>query len=212
MAKVNDIFGTGISGRLGQVVFYQHKGKNCMRSLPASKNKTSSPLQLQNRRRFLKMMQFSQQFKFVVIPQIWNTASKTLSGQQLFMKTNKGAFDKEGNLTDPTRILISVGKLTLPFAMIVKRQEANPGSIVVRWAQDSSGGKMTAWDELMVIAYGQGQYSDIQSTSIRRGDSGGTFELPPLSVPITHLYLFFSSLDRRNYSESVCFGLDSANG
>lgn len=206
MARITNIFGTGIVGKLGNTVFYQYKGKNCMRSMPIRRSTTCSPLQAQNKIRFVAMQQFALQFKYVVIPQIWNQASKALSGHQLFMKTNKGAFDAEGHIPDPRAVQLSTGKLHLPQEMVIKPEEGTT-RITVSWYPDFGGSDLAWWDELLVVALGEGQYSDIHSTGIHRGENVGSFELPRLEVPISHLYLFFGSLDKRHYSESCCFAL-----
>ena len=207
MAQVKDIFGTGITGTLNQVVFYQRNGKTFIRSRPVRHKTNDSPAQLLNKQRFSAMQAFARQFKFVIIPRIWDLASRTLTGRQLFMKTNKGAFDAQGNITDPQKVQLSTGKLTLPPGLAI--QPLNDGSqrISVSWYPDSNGGKLAYWDELLVIGYGKGQYSDIKATAIRRGEKGGVFELPELQEPLTHLYLFFGSLDNRHYSESICMEL-----
>jgi hypothetical protein len=59
-------------------------------------------------------------------------------------------------------------------------------------------------DKLMVISSGEGYYSAMVATGLTRGDQVGTFELPELPVPATHIYLFFESLDQRYYSDSIC--------
>lgn len=205
MAQVKDIFGTGISGKLNQVVFYQRKGKTYVRALPVRRKKTVSPAQLLNKQRFGAMLKFAHLFKYGVIPQIWSQASRTLTGNQLFIKTNKGAFDPDGNIPDIKRVQLSTGNLHLPDDMVVKRKEEGSSSMVVNWYPDLSGRETEYWDELMAISYGEGMYSNMIATSIHRGENGGTFELPPLETPVSHLYLFFGSMDKRHYSQSVCF-------
>lgn len=207
MAQVKDIFGTGISGKLNQVVFYQRNNKTFVRAMPVRKNKICSPAQLLNKQRFGAMLRFTQQFKYVVIPQIWNHASKTLTGQQLFMKTNKAAFDAEGNIPDRKTIQLSTGKLNLPQGMVVKPRQDGSQLINVSWCPDMGTRELAYWDELMVISYGEGQYSEIKATAIRRGENAGAFALPELETAISHFYLFFGSLDKRHYSESQCFEL-----
>lgn len=204
MAQVKDIFGTGISGKINQVVFYQRKGKTYIRSLPVRHHKNDSPAQILNRQRFGAMLSFVKQFKFVVIPQIWNQASRSLTGNQLFIKTNKGAFDAQGNIPDPGKIQLSIGRLHLPDGIKVTPQE-DPLLMGVSWYPDAAVGGVAYWDELMAISYGEGQYSDLKATDIHRGENSGVFELPPLTIPISHLYLFFGSMDKRHYSESICF-------
>ena len=154
------------------------------------------------------MLQLARQFKFVVIPQIWNQASKTLTGNQLFIRTTKGAFDPEGNIPDPKKVQLSIGKLSLPLDMTVTPQEPGSTRMHVSWYPDYGGGELASWDELMVIGYGDGCYSDIKATGIRWSDNAGSFELPELKAAISHLYLFFGSLDKRHYSESICLEIN----
>lgn len=207
MALIKDIFGAGISGKLNQMVFYQRNGKTYVRALPVRHNMTDSPAQIRNRQRFAAMQKFSRQFKYVLIPLIWNQASRSLTGNQLFVKTNKSAFDAEGNIPDPKKVQLSTGKLILPQEMTVKPREEGSAMVSISWYPDFGGGELAWWDELMAISYGEGQYSEIKSTAIRRGENAGSFEAPELKVPITHLYLFFGSLDKRHYSQSCCFEL-----
>lgn len=207
MARITDIFCTGISGKVGKVVFFQRYGKTHVRSLPVFDPNKLSEKQVQNRKRFMEMQQFALKFKFVIIPQIWNLSAKSMTGHALFMKSNKGAFNSEGEIDDLKQIRLSTGKLSLPYDLKVQRQEQGSATIQVKWAEDPYLGGVPFWDELMVISSGQGNFSEIKNTGIRRGDNGGAFELPPLTCPATHLFLFFCSLDKRNYSESVCFDL-----
>lgn len=209
MAQLKNILGTGISGKLNQVVFYQRNGKTYVRSLPIRKNKICSPAQLLNKQRFAAMQQYAKLFKYVIIPQIWNHASKTLTGKQLFVKTNKSAFDSEGNIPDLKMVQLSTGKLHLPQDITVNRIAEEPTKVHVSWLPDTGGGEMAYWDELMVVASGEGIYSNIQSTGIKRGETGGSFEPPGLETPISHLFLFFGSLDKRHYSPSICFEVNA---
>lgn len=207
MARFTNLLGNGITGKLGNTVFYQYKGKNCMRSMPVRRNEACSPLQAQNKLRFAAMQKFAKLFKYVLIPQIWNQASKSLSGYQLFIKTNKVAFDAQGNITDLKKVKLSVGKLHLPEGIKLVPREAGSRVMDISWFPDNTGGDTAYWDELLVIVAGEGIFSDIKATGIRRGLNNGTFEIPELQATITHLYLFFGSLDKRNYSESVCVGI-----
>jgi len=207
MAAVQDIYGTGISGKVGKVVFCQRNGKTYVRSLPVKKSGPGTPNQQLQRQRFGELMKYCRQFKFVVIPQIWNLASPTGAGFQLFMKTNKVAFGPAGQLDDLRLIKLSAGKLHLPLELTAQRQGEGSAMISVSWVKDPNSGGIPYWDELLAISSGEGQYSKIKYTGIRRGDLQGSFEIPELPCPATHLFLFFSSLDKRNYSESICVGI-----
>lgn len=204
MAEVNDIFGKDLTGKVGLVSFYRLRGKTIMRSLPVRRSNTRSKDQLRNQNRFKEIQQFCKQFKPLIIPQIWNGAATTSSGYHLFMKANTPAFDQDGVLTDPMKIRLSTGILTLPTGMQAERTSDGGTVIQMKWDAEPALGGTTKKDRLMVVSAAEGQYSDITATGLMRKDLGGSFELPALEVPATHLYLFFESMDQRYYSESVC--------
>ena len=205
MAEVQDIFGKVASGKVGTVSLYQLRGKSIMRSLRVDKKGPRTENQLRNQRRFKEIRAFCSQFKTLVIPQIWNGLATTSSGYHLFMKANSPAFDPEGIISDPMKIRLSMGKLTLPPGMHAQRTTAGGTTIEVKWEKDGPLAVQSANDQLMVISAGDGQYSPIKAAGLVRGNLGGTFELPALASSATHVYLFFNSLDQRYYSESVCF-------
>ena len=204
MAEVNDIYGNDVTGKVGRVSFYRLRGKTIMRSLPVNRSKTRSKNQLRNQNRFKEVQKFCKQFKPLIIPQIWNGAATTSSGYHLFMKVNTPAFDQDGMLTDPMKIRLSTGTLTLPTGMQAVRTSAGSSTIQVNWDTEPTLGGTTKKDRLMVVNAADGQYSDISATGLKRMDLGGSFELPELAMPATHLYLFFESMDQRYYSDSIC--------
>jgi hypothetical protein len=171
MAKVKDIFGTGISGKLNQVVFYQRNGQTYVRALPIRKKLTVSAAQVLNKQRFGAMITFARQFKYALIPQVWDHACKTLTGRQLFLRTNKGAFDPGGNIPDMAKVQLSVGKLHLPDGIILKPKADAPTLMMVSWYPDIGEGSTAYWDELMANSYGEGLFSDLKATNIHRGEN-----------------------------------------
>jgi hypothetical protein len=205
MAEINDIFGNQVKGKVGTVSMYQLRGKTVIRSLPVNRKKERTENQLRNQNRFSEIRKFCSLFKYIVIPQIWNGAATTSSGYHLFMKTNSSAFDMDGMLADLVKIKLATGNLPLPDAMQVQRSLENENILKVQWKKDTVSGGLTLRDQLMAISTGEGKYSDIKATGIKRGDLGGSFELPQLDTAASHLYLFFESIDQCYYSESACF-------
>lgn len=203
MAKVEDILSNKISGRVGNVVYATLNGQTVVRSLPKTNPDKRTPAQLRNQERFRLIHQFCAPFKGVLIPQIWNPQAKTDNGYNLFVKANTPAFGPDGELTDPQKIRLSIGNLPLPEQLEVHRIEGS-NSIQVSWQKSATLGGVTLKDELMVISAGEGKFSEMMATGIKRKDLGGTFELPELASTASHVYLFFESLDQRYYSESIC--------
>jgi len=205
MASLDSFLLGGISGKVGDKVYYQMNGKTYVRSLPKSRQKPVSPLQKLQQERFLCIVRFCKKFKYSVIPLIWNGIEKSYSGYSLFMKTNSPAFGKDGELMDPQRIQLSAGKLYHPYGFTARRKVGEPAVVEVSWQKDAHLGGVPLWDELLAISTDNDQYSDVQVTGITRGSLGGSFTLPSLKAPATHLYLFFASEDRKQYSGSACF-------
>lgn len=203
MAKLNE--DSNISGKLGNTVYVRLKnGQTIMRSMPRVNPDKRTPAQLRNQERFRLIHKFCAPFKKILIPQIWNDATETDNGYNLFVKTNTPAFGPDGELLDAKKIRLSVGDLALPPQMQVHRRPID-SYMGVDWQKGPSWGGMPLHDELMVISAGEGKYSDITATGLKRKDLFGIVGLPDIKANVTHVYLFFASQDRRHYSESVCF-------
>lgn len=206
MALINANNGSALSGLVGRVVIVKTRWGSYMRSAPNYSESSWTGKQKVHRQRFKTVNAFCRQFKETVIPQIWNDPRERVCGHGRFLKANMPAFDAEGMLTDPFLIRLSTGVLEFPgeFQLVIPQQVGEP--FKVSWPNADSG--VRTRDELMVISSGEGKYSDILNTGILRGNKGGTFNLPQLKTEASHLYLFFGSKDRKNYSESVCYALD----
>lgn len=204
MAIIKPGNGSSLSGLVGGVVIVQTKRGSYMRSTPKYTKSSWTEKQKAHRQRFKMVSKFCNQFKDTVISQIWKGADERISGRSLFLSANMAAFSPEGELTEPTRLQLSTGTLTLPQGLQLSRIEGSDKSIRMSWLKDGSGG-MSLRDELMIVSEGEGVYSEILNTALLRGHLGGSFELPDLFASATHLYLFFGSRDRRSYSGSECF-------
>jgi len=204
MAKVKEGARSMLSGKADGLVYVQFNGGTYTRNVPHRKKDSWTPRMLLNLQRFREVNSFCGQFKYTVIPQIWNGAAEKMSGYALFLKSNMPAFAPDGNLANPKLIRFSTGKLNMPQGLIAGRPEAEGNIIEVSWEKELHVGGVHLKDELMVISAADGKYSEITNTGITREAMHGTFELPPQPVTATHIYLFFGSKDRRDYSESVC--------
>ena len=205
MAQVTGGMGSMLSGKVGGLVYVQFNGGTYTRKVPRRKKDAWTPGMLLNLERFKQVNSFCAQFKYSVIPQIWNAAAEKMSGYALFLKSNMPAFAPDGSLANPKLIRFSTGKLTMPQGLMAGRTEAEGNIIEASWPKELHVGGIHLRDELMVISAADGVYSDIMATGITREALHGTFELPIPHETATHIYLFFESLDHRDYSESVCF-------
>lgn len=205
MAKVLGGIASSLSGKAEGTVFVQFNGGVYTRRAPRYKKSSWTPRQAAARARFAAINSFCRQFNDSVIPQIWKPAAVKMGGHAFFLKTNMPAFNANGTLEDAKKLLLSTGKLTWPEQFEVKRSETDVQRIEVNWARDMHLGGIHLKDELIVVCEEKGKYSDLAETGITRGQLNGTFTLPDLTAQTTHLYLFFGSRDRKDYSESRCF-------
>ena len=195
-----------LTGMVGAVVISQRYGKKYLRTAPVRTKDSWSPAQLLHRQRFSRANSFCKQFKNSLIPQIWKPEAQNMSGYGLMLKTNMPAFGPDGSVTDPKLIQLSIGQLFLPKNLQASREAEGSNTVRVSWQKSSPWGGLSLKDELMVISEADGQYSELKATGLVRGLLGGSFELPsvPQAPSPMHIYLFFASNDRRDYSESVC--------
>ena len=205
MAKVKEGARTMLSGKADGLVYVQFNGGTYTRKVPKRKKDAWSPGMLLNLQRFREVNSFCGQFKYSVIPQIWNAAAVKMSGYAYFLKSNMSAFAPDGSLGDAKKIKLSTGNLIWPEGFEARRSEVDANTIEVNWPKYLNIGGIHLRDELMVISAADGHYSELTYTGIVRLDLNGSFELPNLPIAATHLYLFFGSKDRRDYSESICF-------
>lgn len=205
MAQVKGGMGAMLSGKVEGLVYVQFNGGTYTRKLPHRKKDAWTPGMLQNLQRFREVNNFCGQFKYSVIPQIWNGAAQRMSGYAFFLKSNMAAFAPDGSLGDAKKLKFSTGKLLWPEGFEAQRSEEDANTIEVKWPKFVNVGGVHLKDELMVISAAEDQYSKITATGIERNALGGSFELPALPAGATHIYLFFGSIDHRDYSESVCF-------
>ena len=205
MAKVKGGMGLDLSGRVEGLVYVQFNGGSYTRRMPRRKKDSSTPRMLLNQQRFREVNNFCVQFKYSLIPQIWNGAAEKMNGYTFFLKSNMPAFAPDGSIGDPKKIRLSTGKLLWPEGLEAHRSEADANTIEVSWPKYLNVGGVHLFDDLIVISAAEGHYSVITVTGLVRSDLKGSFELPALPVAATHIYLFFGSKDHQDYSESFCF-------
>lgn len=196
--------GRTLTGMVGGIVVAERNGKPYMRKAPVRTKNSWTPAQVLHRQRFKEINRFCKLFKDTVIPQIWNHEAQQMSGYTLFLKTNSAAFAPDGTLEDPKNIQLSTGKLAL-FKDLQARRAAEEATVEVNWQRGPLWGGKYLSEELMAISAAGDIYSDITATGLLKHHMKGSFKLPALSVPPTHIYLFTVSKDRRDYSASVCF-------
>jgi hypothetical protein len=205
MARVKRYLGQDVSGKVGNVVFFQLNGETFVRGIQQRENDSWTPAQQAHRKRVSQVSQLWRHIKHSQIPAIWNLGDEKMNGYALFLKTNMPAYASDGSLVDAREIKLATGNLLLPQEFTASRKRPNELLITTSWQNKAQPKGERLEDELMVISSTGNAYTDVMATGIHRKSLGGEFALPALNIPITHIYLFFASRDRKEYSESVCF-------
>jgi len=204
MARMKRNIGELVSGKIGNVVFYQLRDKSYVRAAPVRKKNSWTEEQLLYRQRISKASGYWRAIRSEQISKIWNGATEQMNGYAWFMKATMPALEMDGTLIDPKLLKVSVGKLPITQNLKAERQPDNAATIVVSWLNDRHVKGERLKDEIMVMSYAEGKFSRVTETGIVRGTMNGSFELPLHPTSATHVYLFMASRDREDYSESVC--------
>jgi hypothetical protein len=208
MGKVRSKSGEGLSGLVGNVVFYSYKGETYVRSRPRKKSKNSwSERQLLAQKRFAALKAFWGRFNNSPIQEIWRVADENVRGDNHFLRTNKVAFSPDGTLTDPERLHLTAGSLPLPGKLTAVRSAADPSILEVTWQDDP--GSAIAWDddEMMMMVGHDGEFTGPLATGALREQEAAVIQLPAVSGTVQGIYLFFASEERKMYSGDVYFGM-----
>jgi hypothetical protein len=208
MAKIGGKSGEGITGLVGNVIFYNYKGQQCVRSVQRKRAKNSwSESQLLVRKRFTAIKAFWSRFDNSPVQGIWKVAEKGKRGDNLFVSVNMPAFGPDGSLTDQERLHFSAGQLPLPFRFTAKRSQGDPNKVEVSWQDDP--GSVLAWDgdELMMMAGYGGDFNGPIATGVLRKQESALIELPVVPGTIDAIWLFFASEERMLYSPDQWFAI-----
>jgi len=204
MARMKRNIGELVSGKIGNVVFYQLHDKSYVRAAPVRKKDSWTEEQQFHRQRISKASGYWRSLRSEIMSKIWNSAAEQMNGYAWFMKATMPALEMDGTLIDAKLLKVSAGKLTVPQQLIAERHPDNASIVVVSWQNDPHIKGERLNDELMVVSNTGDQFSQVTATGIKRGAKNGSFELPQHPTAATHVYLFMASRDREEFSESIC--------
>lgn len=209
MAKLKNSLEATLSGKIGNVVYVQMDGKTYARGVQKRRKDSWSEKQQLHRKRFRAVNDFCHKLLEEPLRKLWNQASPSGRGYALFVKTNMPVFALDGSMTDIGLLQMSAGKLHLPQSLKLVRVAGEDSLVETSWKNDPRLDGKGLKDELMAISSNGRIYSKILATGIYRSDMRGEFRLPELHFPATHIWLFFSSEDKKDYSASQCFELNA---
>ncbi len=207
MAQLRGGIESGLSGRIGGVVYARSKGINIVRSVPIRSKNSWTPRQLLHRQRFKAVNDYCTKYKYTLIRQIWNLADEYGHGYNLFLQANMPAFGLDGQLSEVEKLHFSAGKLPLPMQFKAKQSVGDPAKVEVTWVNDENMAKVFNYDELMmVVGYSDHSTAPI-ATGVRRSLCTALIDLPAGYESGTGIYLFFAAYDRKSYSPDQYFRL-----
>jgi hypothetical protein len=205
MARIIEGIGTQLSGKLGNLVFVQAKGKTIVRTVQIRSKNSWSPKQLMHRQRFKMVNQFCGLHK-QIINLVWNKTDSQQNGYNLFLKTNMPAFDSEGNLTNYGLIRLTTGNIVLPGSLSV--EYINGEMLNATWSMDELSGNCNDNDELFVVAKYPGlKYTMPISTGAKRSEQQAIIKLHPSKGKALGVHLFFGKSDKSDFSADQYFSL-----
>ena len=207
MAKLKGNIDGPVSGKLKNVVFYERYGNTYVRAAPVTNEDTWNDEQRMLRRRISTLSAFWRALKSVQFSKVWNTAAQKMNGYAWFVKANMPALQRDGSLIDAVLLKMSDGSLPVPQKLLAERVEGETDVIRLSWQNDPHSNRERLNDELMMISYGNQQFSPITATGLKRSQLGGTFALPAKPAEATHVFLFMASADKEKYSESCSFAV-----
>jgi len=202
MARMKRNVGEQVSGKIGNVVFYQRYGKNYVRAAP-KKRESYTDEQLLYRQRMSKASALWRSLRSDVMARIWNKAAVGMNNYAWFMKANLPALEMDGSLIDARQIKVTDGHLPVPQELRAERMPNEPNTIRVSWQNDPHSTAERLTDELMAMHYAQGKFSQIVATGLKRSALQGTFNLLPNPKDATHVFLFMAGEGGEGYSESL---------
>ncbi|MGQ7868952.1 hypothetical protein [Sunxiuqinia sp. sy24] len=204
MARTNTPPGAYLSGKAGKLVFVQNGDEVIVRSLPKPRKPGSwSEKQQQQRKRFQAARTFYNAVRDrVVIPICKLSATRKLTAYNLFLKANLGAFDKNGELADYSRLHFSMGSLPLPLQLSALRTAEDPDKVTISWNPTLQTKAESNNDELLCVWASPNHWLGPVATASLREDGQCMLPLPETSDEESwNLYLFFKNSSGTSYSD-----------
>ena len=199
MGKISQGILGGVSGTVGNVVGGSWKGIDYIRIKADHYNDANTEKQVQQRAKFAAVVALAQSIKTKIIKPIWDQKAVKMTGFNLFVKTNIGAYDEEGNVADYSLLTFSLGNVPIADNLAIADDEAVEGGIKVTWSDNSEDEGAAATDQLMLVAMAaDGIY--VVNTGVTRNTEIANILLPFGPGVEANVYAFFKNPDQNTYS------------
>jgi hypothetical protein len=193
---------SGASGRLGNVVTYTMNGVQVIRSLPFTKKRKATKLQRAHLESFKMQHLIAKSLKVPIIQRIWNRFSYEggMNGYNRFIQINRPAYGASGEIEFPELFVISQGTLIPARDLTVTHQDHH---LQFAWTPGDRSPNCSGTDRLNIALLSNRSSIRIIETGIFREAGQASIELPANMVGMVEGYVFWSSLQDRNFSPSI---------
>lgn len=205
------------------VVHYILNKEEVVRAKPSHFRISKSPALKTNKNKFAICVDFSSRIKSNIIKTIWDEKAKKLkaryrihpnrtrrpSGYNLFMKYNLQLFRENAPFVDQDRIVISIGKLSIPHDFKAERDKDNPENIIVSFSNIPLKTQTNKNDHLCILAAIENELFLFYFPLITRGSGGGTFNFKGSAGQKIRLWAYFKDEFDYLFSESVTTLIDT---
>ena len=191
------------SGRVGNVIYYKMRGEFYARASPAEVKDCRSELQLYYRERMRGTATFYGVVRQTLLALVWQAVGrrKKRSAYNLFVQANIRAFNGTALLYDLVRF--SSGSLGLPHDLQACREG---DKVRLTWRNEKMLSDERLADELWCVVMMEDMRFRIVTPeaigSVRR-DESAEIELSEERGKRIHLYCFFGSINRCDFSENL---------
>jgi hypothetical protein len=193
---------TGLSGIVGNAVFYVSNGMQLVRIRPTqNKSRKLSELQKAHIGSFKAQHAFARSIKHGIIDRIWSQLDipAGMNPYNYFIKSNSDAFGKTALIQFPQLIILSMGKL-LPVENL-KAELAN-NQLFLKWKYNNDSAYASATDKLNIaILINKTELKFLENNFIR-SDEKAELNLDNSETEIIEGFVFWSSQENDAFSRS----------
>ena len=203
MARYNNIF--DFTGSIGNLVFYRYRGKQCVRTKPVHKNKTVSPAQAINQKKFLKASEFVRSLAPLINTTIKPFKRMSASNFLVSHVMKNAIFGYYPDFKiDYSLIPVSEGILQRSLGAKVA---CNNGNLIFTWNNDIPLNNGSENDKVILVAYCEDLNQCIYSTNTTIRRTGiATLSAQPFKDREVNTWIAFMSENGKLTSKSTYTG------
>lgn len=195
------------SGRIGKVVFYHVGDRMYAKTYPEHVKDCCSELQLYYRERMRSTVTFYGVIRHTLLARVWQAMGrrKNRSAFNLFLQANMRAFNGTALLHDLVRF--SSGSLGLPHELEAYR---DGNRVRLTWKNEGMWSNGRLEDELWCVVMTENMNFRIigpEDTGAVREDEVAEIALTDEERGKVHVYCFFGTVERDDFSENGHFAL-----